>query len=210
MRDCLDRPAVLVGWDGETDLHQAATICPPLLELLAQQGKDAPAHHRHDELRALLGELAGTAAGWHARLLTPSTGRWYPRLPGYPHGQAPGSGLVPHDGPEQAGVPRVGARGRPRGMAQVVQVRSRSAGTAIRAWGMLFPVLTHDGDHNAFVSKLLTSTVIRPRAESELGCPKVHPVAERPERRPSCLAAPESTSCRWCAYAALRDQGARR
>lgn len=71
VRDCLDRPAVLVGCDGETDLHQAAVVYPPLLELLALQGRGVPAARRHASLRALLGELAGGAAGWHTVLLTP-------------------------------------------------------------------------------------------------------------------------------------------
>lgn len=71
VRDCLDRPAVLVGCDGETEFHQAAVIYPPLLELLARQGHDVPTRRRLDELSAVLGELAGSAAGWHARLLVP-------------------------------------------------------------------------------------------------------------------------------------------
>ncbi|KOV83113.1 hypothetical protein [Nocardia sp. NRRL S-836] len=73
VRDCLDRPAVLVGCDGETDLCQAGTIYPPLLDLLARQGANILAEHRADDLHALVDELGDTAAGWQARLLTPPT-----------------------------------------------------------------------------------------------------------------------------------------
>lgn len=72
VRSCLDRPAVLLGCDGETDLHQAGTIYPPLLDLLARQGEGVPADRRADDLHALVDELGDTAAGWQARLLTPT------------------------------------------------------------------------------------------------------------------------------------------
>lgn len=71
VRDCLDRPAVLVGCDGETHLHQAATIYPPLLELLARQGHDVSVRQQLDKLRTALEELGAAAAGWQARRLTP-------------------------------------------------------------------------------------------------------------------------------------------